>query len=480
MRRKRRLFPFLLGIALFLGFYLSPALPDAVDPAGRTAVLTQEGKAALGLFMLAGVWWIFEVLPAGVTGLAIAVVQALWLIRAPREAMTDFMDPSVFFIFGSLLIGAAFSATGLTKRMAFFLLKGIPERTPIIYLGVFGMTAFMTLFMAHTAVVAAIFPLALIVHQLYEPTGRPTRFGKGLFIGMAYTAGAGSIITLLGAARGAVAIGFYRQLTGGEISFFELSMYMAPLGVTMVLLLWLYITLVFKPERNELPGLRAKAARLYEGLGPVSNREIATLVIVLGLMLLLTLRSFVPALKPFDKSAIILGAGILFFVLGILRAPDLEAVPWNIILLFGGAMSIGFCLWQTGAAEWMALGWLGQLENAPWLVFLVGVAALILIMTNFIMNVAAIAITLPVSLVMAPYIGVAPEVVTFVALATAGMPFMLLVGAAPNAIAYESGQFRTREFFLAGIPASIILLVVLTLFIWKIWPWMGMPVVLAS
>jgi sodium-dependent dicarboxylate transporter 2/3/5 len=101
-------------------------------------------------------------------------------------------------------------------------------------------------------------------------------------------------------------------------------------------------------------------------------------------------------------------------------------------------------------------------------------------MTNFIMNVASIAITLPVSLVMAPYIGVAPEVVTFVALATAGMPFMLLVGAAPNAIAYESGQFRTREFFLAGVPASGILLVVLTLFIWKIWPWMGMPVVLGG
>ncbi|PID78564.1 transporter [bacterium DOLZORAL124_64_63] len=478
MRSKRRLFPFLLGIALFLGFYLSPALPDAVDPAGRTAVLTHEGKAAIGLFMLAGVWWIFEVLPAGVTGLGIAVAQSLWLIRAPRQAMTDFMDPSVFFIFGSLLIGAAFSATGLTKRMAFYLLKGIPERTPVIYLGVFSMTAFMTLFMAHTAVVSAIFPLVLIVYQLYEPTGRPTRFGKGLFIGMAYAAGAGSIITLLGAARGAVAIGFYRQLTGRDISFFELTKYMAPLGVVMVLLLWVYICLVFRPERGELPGLRAKAEQLYAKLGPITRREIATLVIVLGLMALLTARSFVPALKPFDKSAIILGAGILFFVLGILRAPDLEAVPWNIILLFGGAMSIGFCLWQTGAAQWMALGWLGQLENAPWLLFLVGVAALILIMTNFIMNVAAIAITLPVSLVMAPFIGVAPEIVTFVALATAGMPFMLLVGAAPNAIAYESGQFRTREFFLAGIPASGMLLAVLTLFIWKIWPWMGMPVVL--
>ena len=440
--------------------------------------LSHEGKAALGLFLLAGIWWVFEVLPAGVTGLTIAVVQALWFIREPRHAMTDFMDPSVFFIFGSLLIGAAFSSTGLTKRMAFFMLKRIPERTPIIYLGVFSMTAVMTLFMAHTAVAAAVFPLLLVVHQLYEPTGKPTQFGKGLFIGMAWTAGAGSIITLLGAARGAVAIGFFKELTGQDISFFELSKFMLPLGVTMVVLLWGYVCLAFKPEKSELPGLRNKAATLYKGLGPVRKKEIATLGIVLSLILMLSLRSFIPALAPFHKSAIILGAAILFFVTGILRSKDLEAVPWNIILLFGGAMSIGFCLWQTGAAEWLAIGWLKNLEGAPWLFFIFGVACLILVMTNFIMNVAAIAITLPVALVMAPYIGVEPEVVMFVALATAGMPFMFLVGAAPNAIAYESNQFTTREFFMAGIPASLILIAVLMLFVWKIWPMMGMPVLI--
>ncbi len=478
MRRKRRLLPFLLGLALFVGFYLAPAMPDAVDPAGQVISLSHEGKAALGLFLLAGIWWVFEVLPAGITGLTIAVVQTLWFIREPRQAMTDFMDPSVFFIFGSLLIGAAFSATGLTKRMAFFMLKGIPERTPIIYLGVFSMTATMTLFMAHTAVAAAVFPLLLVVHQLYEPSGRPTRFGKGLFIGMAWTAGAGSIITLLGAARGAVAIGFFKQLTGQEISFFEVSKFMLPLGLTMVVLLWGYVCLVFKPERNELPGLRDKASSLYKALGPVKRKEQATLVIVASLIVILSLRSFIPALEPFHKSAIILVAAILFFITGILRTKDLEAVPWNIILLFGGAMSIGFCLWQTGAAEWLAIGWLRQLAGAHWLIFILGVAILILIMTNFIMNVAAIAITLPVSLVMAPYIGVEPEVIMFVALATAGMPFMLLVGAAPNAIAYESNQFTTKEFFLAGVPASAMLIAVLMLFVWKIWPMMGMPVVL--
>ena len=73
--------------------------------------------------------------------------------------------------------------------------------------------------------------------------------------------------------------------------------------------------------------------------------------------------------------------------------------------------------------------------------------------------------------------GVAPEVILFSSLVTAGMPFLLLVGAAPNAIAYESGQFSSGTFFLAGVPASILLMIVLAIFVWLIWPLMGMPVV---
>ena len=102
----------------------------------------------------------------------------------------------------------------------------------------------------------------------------------------------------------------------------------------------------------------------------------------------------------------------------------------------------------------------------------------VLIMTNLIMNVAAIAISLPVALAIAPYLGVAPEVVLFSALAAAGMPFLSLVGAAPNAIAYQSRQFSALEFFRAGVPASAMLVLVVALFIWKIWPWMGMPTTL--
>jgi sodium-dependent dicarboxylate transporter 2/3/5 len=475
-----------LGLALFVGVYLSPCWPAAVDPEGKEFLLCHEGKAALGLFLLTATWWVTEAIPIGVTSWMVGVIQTMFLIRGPKQAFGDFLDPSVVFIFGSLIIGIVFTKTGLTKRLAYKMLSVVGERTVMIYLGCFVITAGLTLVMAHTAVAATIFPLLMAVHSLYDEEQGVTKFGKGLFIGMAFTAGAGSIITLLGAARGAVAIEFYKEIVNKEISFFGLTYYMLPVGVVMVLLLWVFFVFYFPPERKTIPGLRDRAKTLYASLGPITRPEITSVVIVLLVIITLGARSFIDPNPPGDpgwyerlnKSAVLLAATILFFLLKILDLRDLENVSWNIILLFGGAMSIGFCLFQTGAAQWLAVQWLVLFKLAPQFVFIMAVAFFVLIMTNVIMNVAAIAISIPVGIVLGGYLNVAPEVILFSALVTAGMPFLLLVGAAPNAIAYGSRQFESKEFFMAGIPASILLMVVLAIFVWLIWPWMGMPMVI--
>lgn len=473
----RRLILLMTGFGLFLVIFYAPDFPVAVAPSGKQIILTHQGKAALGLFFLAATWWIFEVIPIGVTSITIAVVQSLFFIRDSRVAFTDFMDPSVWFIIGSIVIGLVFTKTGLAKRMAYRMLILVGERTSMLYLGSFVMTASLTLIMAHTAVAATVYPLFMAVYALYGEGAKPTRFGKGLFMGMAYTAGAGSIITLLGAARGAVAIGFFKDIVGREIQFFELTYYLFPIGVVMVFVLWAYLISVYKPEKKTIPGLRTRAKSLSTRLGPISVHEKLSLLIVFAAIIILSLRSFVPVLDALDKSAVLLTATILFFVFKILTIKDLQSIPWNIILLFGGAMSIGFCLWQTGAAEWMAIQWLVLFQDTHWFVFLMAISFFVLLLTNFIMNVAAIAIFLPVAFIVGGYLNVAPEVILFASLTVAGMPFLLLVGAAPNAIAYNSNQFSVKEFFLVGIPASILLLVVLGFFMYFIWPVMGMPIV---
>lgn len=468
-----------IGIALFLIVYYSPPWADAVDPSGKHFPLTKEAKGALAVFLLAGTWWVFEVLPIGITGLTIGVLQALFFIRPAADAFKDFMDPSVLFIFASLVIGMVFTKTGLTKRLAYKMLIIVGERTSMIYLGCLVVTALLTHIMAHTAVAATIYPLLLAIYSLYSDDNKPTKFGKGLFIGMAFVAGAGSIITLLGSARAIVALGFFKEISGRDISFFELSYYLAPVGWGMVFLIWGFLMIFFKPEKAVIPGLKEKARQLNSEMGAIKRDEIIGAVLVFCAIAFMSLQSFIPALKPFNKSAVILVSTILFFISGILNIDDLEELPWNIILLFAGAMSIGFCLWQTGAAQWLAINWLGFFKDSYWFIFVMSIAVFVLVMTNFIMNVAAIAISLPVALVVAPYLNIAPEVILFVSLVTAGMPFVLIVGAAPNAIAYNSKQFTSGEFFMAGIPASIILLVVLGFAILVLWPFMGMPVLLA-
>jgi len=465
-----------LGLFFFFWLYLADPLPDAIDPLGEHFVLTREGKAAIALFLLAGTWWVFEVVPIGVTSLAIGVFQALFLIRPAEVAFKDFMDPSVLFIFGSLVIGMVFTKVGLSQRVSYKMLTIVGEKTSMIYLGCFTVTAVLTHFMAHTAVAATMFPILMAIYALYGEGDKPTKFGKGLFIGMAFVAGAGSMITLLGAARGAVALGFFNDIVEREITFFELSYYMFPVGWLMVFLCWGMMMILFKPEKAEIPGLREKAKRLYKDAGPITRDEIFVAMVVLAVIITLSLKSFIPEMAFIDKTSVILLSTITFFMFKILSIDDLEKIPWNIVLLFAGAMSIGFCLWETGAAKWLAINWLSMFQESNWFVFVLGISFFVMVMTNFIMNVAAIAISLPVALVIAPYLGVAPEVVLYSALIVSACPFLLLVGAAPNAIAYDSKQFTTGQFFMSGIPASIVLMAVVALAVGILWPMMGMPI----
>ena len=474
----KRVMFILIGLGIFLWIYFMPQWSDAVDPGGKHFVLSQKGKGAIALFILASTWWIFEVVPIGVTAIAIGVFQALFAIRSTKDAFRDFMDPSVMFIFASVVVGLAFTKSGLTKRLAYKMLQVVGERTNMIVLGALVVTAGLAHVMAHTAAAATVFPILLAVNSLYGEGDQPTKFGKSLFIGMAYAAGAGSVITFLGSARAAAGAGMFAEFTGKTIGFFELTKFTFLIGWAMVFLIWIYLSIFMKPEKKIIHGLRDKVSKLSKELGPMTRDEKFVIITVLGAIAVMSMQSFVPALKPLDRAAIMLVSTLLFFIFKVLTIKELEDIPWNIILLFSGAMSIGFCLWQTGAAQWMAVNWLVMFQHAHWLVFVLSIATFVLIMTNFIMNVAAIAISLPVSLVIAPYLGVAPDVIFYSSLITAGMPFVLLIGAAPNAIAYESKQFTPGEFFRHGLLLSVALVAIIGFAILTFWPMMGMPTTL--
>ncbi|HGJ65196.1 TPA: SLC13/DASS family transporter, partial [bacterium] len=276
----KRVFFILLGLSLFFVIYYMPPWKDAIDPTGKAFPLSQQGKGAIALFLLAGIWWVFEVVPIGVTSIAIGVFQALFSIRSAKDAFKDFMDPSVMFIFGSVVVGLAFTKSGLTKRLAYKMLEFVGEKTSMILLGCLVVTAGLAHFMAHTAAAATVFPILLAINALYGEGERPTKFGKSLFIGMAYAAGAGSVITFLGSARAAAGAGMFQEFTGRTIGFFELSKYSFIIGWGMVFLIWLYLIIFLKPEKSIVPGLRERVGKLSKELGPITKDEIFVIITV--------------------------------------------------------------------------------------------------------------------------------------------------------------------------------------------------------
>lgn len=461
------------GLLLFAAAFVLPVPPPVRDHLGTTVALSREGQAALGLFLMAVLWWVSEVIPTGATSIAVGALQALFVLRAPRAALADFMDPVVWFVFGALLFGMVFAKTGLTRRLAYGILALAGERTRLLYLVCFALVGLLGLFMAHTTVAATVFPLFLAVHSLYAEGELPTRFGKGLFTGLAFSSGAASVATLLGSARALLAIGIFEAMTKRSVGFFEFATYMVPLGAVTILLVAGFAVLRYPPERRTISGLSDRVRLLNQKLGPLSRAEIGSLVIALIALSALGLSAVAP--WPLDKSAVILCAVLLFFAFKILTLEDLEAAPWNALLLLGGALSLGLCLFQTGAAAWLAASLRPLCIGAHPIVWLLVFALVMLLAANAILNLAVIALGLPVALLVCSEVHFSPELILYTTLAVTGMPLLSLIGAAPTAIAYSSKQFKASELFWNGLMMSVAILGVLATFALWLWPAMGMP-----
>ena len=167
-----------------------------------------------------------------------------------------------------------------------------------------------------------------------------------------------------------MAVGFYAQLVGREIDFFELTWYLLPVGALMVGLLWIYILLVFRPEQEVIPGLRDRARRLHSRLGPNETRRDTRLSITpAGGRVSWACAPSCPAWSSSTRAQSSPAARCCSSPAGFCGGTTLEALPWNIVLLFGGAMSLGLCLWQTGAAEWLAISWLSHLHGREVIAF---------------------------------------------------------------------------------------------------------------
>ena len=464
----KRIGHLLIGTSLFLFIYFLDYYPSIEISDGEVIELTRRSKAAIGIMLLAAYWWIVEVVPVGITGIIIGLIQIIFYLRPAKEVYSNYMDPSVWFIFASIILAFAFNKTGLTKRLAYKLLKVSGEKVIWIYFFTFLLTLILSLFMAHTAAAAALFPIISTIHSLYS-SKEGTNFGKGLFIGMAFSAGAGSIITLFGSARGIVGLDLLKTFSGIELNFIQHASSMIIPGIISFLTIFILISIFFRPKENRIENLSKNVSFLQNRLGPINRNQIITILIMTSIFLLLSFKGYSNYLNSIDNSVFLLIGAISLFIVNILDFKDLESVPWNIILLFGGSISLGSFMWESEAAKWIAFLWIKLFNtNSPEL-FIISISLFTLILTNLIMNVAAVSLVLPIALTIGSNFGIEPTAILFAILTSAGMPFLFLTGAAPNTIAYQSNHFKPIEFFKVGLIMTVLIVGIVYISFILIW-----------
>ncbi len=455
--------------ALVLQLALLSLLILAILPAPPG--LTVAGVRALGIFAVCFGLWVSATLPFAITGLLALSLLSLYEVLPTNEAFALFGNSAVFFILGAFILAAAIMKSGLSKRAALWLLARFGGGPRILMFGILLISWFFSLLMAQHAVAAALLPVVLELVAAAEKSGdaEASRYSKGLLLAMAYGTVIGGTGTLLGGARGPLALGILKSSTGETISFFQWSQAVFP--VTLGLLPVGILLLVSRYGRVELPvaELRHALEEQIEAQGPMSQKEWGIAGVFLATVVAwMTLGSYV------DIATVSILSAVLLFVFRLVSWNDTEEyVNWGILLMFGGAVALGQAVSATGAGSWLAEHLLSWAVDQP-LVLLGILALLAALLTEGMTAAAVVALLLPlgVGLTGANAIDGTPIALT-VGLA-AGLVYNFPTGAPAVALVMTSGRLEIKDMLVTGIPMTILSWLAVMATIKFLWPALGL------
>ena len=456
----------LLGAAVLLALLLWPT-PSGLSPAAwRTT--------AVGLLM--AIWWVTEALPIAATSLVPLVLFAPLGILPMREAAAPYANPIIFLFLGGFLLAVAMERWELHRRIALAVVRVMGVKPPSLVLGFMVATAFLSMWVSNTATAVMMLPIGLSVVGLVRPggeygAGRPVdfNFATALMLGIAYAASIGGLGTLIGTPPNALLAGFMLESYGVEIGFARWMGVGVPLVALTLPLAWLLLTRVVYPIRiREIPGGRQTIDRAYRALGPVGAAETRVALLFGATALLWMTRPLLTRWVPgLHDAGIAMGAALLLFILpagdGERRLMDwetAETLPWGVLLLFGGGLSLADAVRTSGLAEAIggAVGGLGL----PVVAMVLVVVTVIIFLTELTSNTATAAAFLPLVASVAVGLGESPYLLAIPAALAASCAFMMPVATPPNAIVYGSGYVTIPQMVRAGLWLNLLFTLVIT------------------
>jgi sodium-dependent dicarboxylate transporter 2/3/5 len=318
----------------------------------------------------------------------------------------------------------------------------------------------------------------------------PYEFGIALMLGVAYGASIGGLSTLIGTPPNAVLAGAASEILGVQIGFIQWMGVGLPITLVMLPLTWLVLTRVLYPPGD----LSGDASAIIEGersaLGAPGRGEKMTAVVFGLTALAWVLRSektfgavTIPGLETLSPnlrdSTIAVIAAIVLFILPVdwrkgefaLDWRTARRIPWGVLVLFGGGLSLARAMEQSGLAAWIG-GSVGALQAVPVIVIIVAVATLVVFLTELTSNVATTSMAMPVMAGAAIGLGIEPLLLMAIAALAASMAFMLPVATPPNAIVFGSGYITVPQMSRAGLVLNVCAIVVITVLGSVLVPWL--------
>ncbi len=356
----RRSIGFVLGIVLFAAVWAGP-VPEGLSPAAAKT-------GAIGLLMAA--WWITEAIPIAATALVPLVLFPLLGVSDMSAAATPYANPLIFLFMGGFMIAQAMQTWNLHRRIALGIVRWVGVRPASIVIGFILASAFLSMWVSNTATALMMLPIGLSIIDLTadrleaDIASAAPHFGLVLVLSIAYACNVGGIATLIGTPPNALLAGFMSESYGVEVGFAEWMMIGLPVALCLLPFVYLILTWIYPIELDTLPGGADLIDQEIADLGDISRAERRVgIVFVLTALLWITRPLLTDLLPALSDAGIAMGAALVLFMIpsgtedrALLGWPEAEDLPWGVLILFGGGLSLAAQISDTGLAEWVGGG----------------------------------------------------------------------------------------------------------------------------
>lgn len=458
-------------IGLLLGpilFFIITNLPFSL--------VSESGDAVIAVAVWMIVWWITEAVSIAVTALLPLLLFPLLKIMPIAEVGANYGSPIIFLFFGGFVMALALEKVNLHKRIALTIIKYTGTTPNKVILGFMIATAFLSMWISNTASTVVMLPIAISVIKLLVNdadgfTKKDQNFSLSVMLGIAFSANAGGIATVIGTPPNSVLIGLLENEYQIEISFLKWMTIGLPFSIIMVTICYLVLVKWMFPNK----GLQFNASKTIintelNKLGVITKKEKMVLSIFGVTVFLWIFRTLINEIFPgiaLSDTVISIGAAITLFAIPfnikkgefILTWKDTEKLAWGILILFGGGLSLAKGMSSSGivaiVTESIAASEISILFTVSLLI------VLMLFLTELMSNVALVAVLAPVVAGIAIGMNIPLLYLLIPVTMASSCAFMLPMATPPNAIVFASGYIKVHQMVRAGFILNIIAVIIL-------------------